>query len=363
MATIPTELIGILLDSSPWPLIRADGSLLGGSRRPIPKECLTCPQRPCRQHDHTRAAPATCVRQLEIIQFRVADQRLCIPDRLTHHRWRSLPRKVKKSTRDRVVSLDDVDSWVHRIRGLVTRYYATIDTRVSDMLGMFHDVQTTLSALTRNTEAWVLQRPGTNRDQKLEALTSAELNIVKTVELLHARVALMPLVANPAAASFGRKRRTPVYRACDRIVRILAPNARKRRVRLQLGGRSFNEPDCYESFDTIPLVLIDNAIKYSLPDQCVDITINDGPDAGVVIIEITSMSPRISDTDSPRIFEKGYRGHFSEMLVARGAGLGLYLGQTVAKAHGTIIQHSCKGSAFSKNGVEYSENTFRVALR
>ena len=225
---------------------------------------------------------------------------------------------------------------------------------------MFHDVQTTLSALIRNTEEWVWKQPGASRDEQLEALSPIELTIVKTVELLQARIALMPLVANPAAAKFGKRRRTPIYRACDRLIRILSPEAAKRAIGLELQGKSFNEPDCYNSFDTIPLVLLDNAIKYSLSRQPIDIAINDGPGVGQVTLEVTSVSPTIADADQVRMFDKGYRGNFAGKIASGGSGLGLYLGQTVARAHGTTIQHRGKESTFRKDGIEYSENTFRV---
>ena len=277
-------------------------------------------------------------------------------------RWRTLPRKLKKALKERVVSLENVSTWFERVDRLSSEYSTAVDNRVAETLGMFHDVQTTFSALIRSTETWVSEQPGATRDKQLEALRPVELTIVKTVELLQARIALMPLVANPAAASFGKKRRTPVYRACDRIIRILSPTAAMKGTRLQLAGKSFNDPDCYDSFDTIPLVLLDNAIKYTLSGQPVEITINDGPGFGVVTVEISSVSPTIADGDQARIFEKGYRGNLADKLTVRGAGLGLYLGQTVARAHGTTIRHSSNKSGFSKDGIEYSENNFRVIL-
>ena len=362
MSTVPTTLVNVAVDSSPWPLVRADGSLTSPPHRWLPKRCVSCPGRPCRNHDKREAEVGTCVRKVDILQFRAAGQSLCIPGALTVTRWRTLPRKVKKTLRDRIVSLQDVAAWFGGVDHLSADYGAAVDNRVAETLGMFHDVQTTFSALIRSTEAWVAGQPGATREKQLEALRPVELTIVKTVELLQARIALMPLVANPAAASFGRKRRTPIYRACDRIVRILSPSASERSIRLHLSGKSFNDPNCYDSLDTIPLVLLDNAIKYSLSSQPVDITINDGPGSGEVTVEVSSVSPTIAREDRARIFEKGYRGRVAEKIAARGAGLGLYLGQTVARAHGTTIQHSGQGSRFSKDGVEYSENTFRVVF-
>lgn len=362
MATPSVDLTKVALDSSPWPLVRADGSLESGLSRWLPKRCVPCRERPCRQHDQSRAAASTCVRNLPILQLRAVGQSLCIPGAITKTAWHALPRKLKKVLKERVVSLENVHTWVERVDHLVSQYDAAVDKRVKETLGMFHDIQTTFSALIRSTETWVEEQPGDTRDQQMEALTPVELTIVKTVELLNERIRLMPLVANPAAARYGQKWRTPIYRACDRIVRILSSHAAERHIRLHLKGQSFNEVDCYDSFGTIPLVLLDNAIKYSLSGQPVDITINDGPGLGEVTIEVSSVSPTVAADDQARIFEKGYRGNLSEKLAARGEGLGLYLCQMVAQAHGTTIQHSGTKTGFAKDGIEYSRNTFRVVV-
>ena len=285
-----------------------------------------------------------------------------MPGAMTKTRWGTLSRKLKKALKDRVVALEDMDTWVERVSHLGSQYGAAVDERVDETLGMFHDIQTTLSALIRNTERWVLEQPGDTRDDKLQRLTRVGLTMVKTVELLNERIGLMPLVANPAAASYGRKRNIPIYRACDRIVRILSPDAAAKGIDLQLKGESFNQPECYDSFGTIPLVLLDNAIKYGLSGQPIDITINDGPRRGEVTVEVSSVSPWIAAEDRPRIFEKGYRGNLAEKLAARGAGLGLYLAQTVATAHGTTIQHRWRNAAFAKDSVQYSQNTFGVTI-
>ena len=359
MAAFPTELVDVAINSAPWPLVRADGSLEGGPGRWLPNRCAKCPGRPCRRHDEVEVTAGVCIHNLAILQLSVAGQALCIPGAITKTRWSSLPRKRKKATAGRVVSVD-VTTWRRRVDQLSSEFSAAVDEGVDEALGMFHDVLTTLSALIRNTEEWVSKQPGAGRDEQLEALSPIELTIVKTVELLQTRIALMPLVVNPAAASFGKMRRTPIYRACDRLIRILSPEAARRGIRLELQGSSFNEPDCYNSFDTIPLVLLDNAMKYSLSGQPIDITINDGPGGGQVTLEVTSISPTIAGADRVRMFDKGYRGHVAAKVASGGSGLGLYLAQTVAKAHGATIQHRANEGTFGKDGTEYSENTFRV---
>ena len=362
MSTVPAELSDLALESSPWPTVRADGTVTETPVWPLPESCRSCPSRPCRHHAHTAPAADVCIRNVNIVQLRTTNQPICIPGAITTEHWRMLPRKRKKALSGYVLTLEDVQSWVDRIDDIVTQYHKTVDAGVSDTLGMFHDVHTTFAALIRHTEAWISEQPGSTQDQQLEALTPSELNIVKTVQLLRARIALMPLVANPEAAKFGTKRRVPIYRACHRILYILSPLAAKKNIRLCLTGQSYNEPDCFDSFDTIPLVLIDNAIKYSLPGQSVDITINDGPGFGQVTVAVSSLSPTISGPERRRIFEKGQRGRSAAQLTPSGVGLGLYLGETVAEAHDTTIQHHAEDREFAKDRIDYSYNTFQVVV-
>ncbi len=69
----------------------------------------------------------------------------------------------------------------------------------------------------------------------------------------------MPLVSNPAAAAYGWRVPKPVYRIIDRLVRTLQPVAQNKDVALDIEGPSQNRIAIYESFDLLPLCLIENA--------------------------------------------------------------------------------------------------------
>jgi len=83
-------------------------------------------------------------------------------------------------------------------------------------------------------------------------------------------------------------------------------------------------------------IILDNAIKYSLPKS--DIELNVKVQSHQVMISITNQGPAITSSDLPHIFERFYR---SAQAHGEGYGLGLALAQKlVTEAGGTIAVES-----------------------
>jgi len=94
------------------------------------------------------------------------------------------------------------------------------------------------------------------------------------------------------------------------------------------------------------LALLDNAIKYSHPGGSVIVTASSA--GRTVSATVNDFGVGISDADLPHIFQRFYRADPAQS--GAGHGLGLTLGQSIAKAHGTAIQVESQqgvGSSFS----------------
>jgi signal transduction histidine kinase len=93
--------------------------------------------------------------------------------------------------------------------------------------------------------------------------------------------------------------------------------------------------------------LVSNAIKYS-PDGG-EITIGGASDARTVTVFVRDQGVGIPHDELPHIFERFYRVDDALSRNTQGAGLGLYLAQALAKAHGgqiTVQSQPGKGSTF-----------------
>lgn len=132
------------------------------------------------------------------------------------------------------------------------------------------------------------------------------------------------------------------YRACDMcdIVRAVvdewSSHALSRRVRLELILPEVGDCTITGSAEQIQRAignLIDNAIKYSAPDQTVEIQLNVGESD--LLLSVRDAGVGIRSDDLPHIFERFYRGQGGD--AQHGTGLGLALVQSVAEAHGGSV--------------------------
>jgi signal transduction histidine kinase len=92
--------------------------------------------------------------------------------------------------------------------------------------------------------------------------------------------------------------------------------------------------------------LLDNALKYTLPEGRVDITAS--PTPSEVVITVSDTGPGISSEELPKIWDRLYRGDDSRSQ--HGLGLGLSLVKAIVQAHkGTVavVSESGAGSRFS----------------
>ena len=84
----------------------------------------------------------------------------------------------------------------------------------------------------------------------------------------------------------------------------------------------------------IPLLIIENAVKYSFPGQTVKINFKECDSDLIVTIE--SKGPYIPEEEISKLYEKGYRGEQAKQ-VADGSGIGLYFVKLICDIHGIDI--------------------------
>ena len=151
---------------------------------------------------------------------------------------------------------------------------------------------------------------------------------------------------------------TSIHKTFYKLAKIFR-NYRKRNIPIILSGSTFRYIDAYDSFDLIPLLLIENAVKYSYYSSDVQITFSESS-SSEVDVSIESYSPYCSNEDLTRIFEKGFRGK-NASKGADGNGIGLFFVKKICDIHNIGITVESDNSRITPiNSVAYAP--FRIML-
>jgi signal transduction histidine kinase len=270
-------------------------------------------------------------------------------------------RRLKKELQATKVERKQIEAWWKAQVRALAEVDQEVAERVRQTLEMFHDVQTAASSIIRSAERLQAAQLGRNDDEKFAALHPAAQTLVKAASLLELRMRTMPIVSNPAAASYGRRIRKPIYKLIDMLVRTLQPLAERRGVSLELRGVSHKMTDVFESFDLLPLTLIENAIKYSAKGQAIEVVVQD-TESGIAV-SVASFSPWIAPEERQSIFKRRYRAESAITMLAEGSGLGLHIAEVVARAHNTHVLFGTDEGNVMLDGIRYAGNRFSFSTR
>lgn len=118
------------------------------------------------------------------------------------------------------------------------------------------------------------------------------------------------------------------------------PKAAKRNVK-NLENSNHRIPDGYyhDSIKLIPIVLIENAIKYSEEDSQIRITFHDEENAKVRFT-VSSYGFMVGPDEREKIFEKHTRGRNTRQYTTEGIGMWLFIAKNILAKHGGTITYA-----------------------
>lgn len=185
--------------------------------------------------------------------------------------------------------------------------------------------------------------------------------IFYSVGLLSSRMTFSDYELNPQSIQRQTLVRTGIYKKFDKSRHILAKQAKEKALKIRFSGNSSMEIDAHKAFELVPFVLLDNAIKYSPPDQFIDVSFEEIRNRDLEV-SIKSCGPRVSREEHDNLFARGMRGELAEKSGIPGEGLGLYLAKSLCQMNNISIYVEQSGPiVFSMNGIGYSD--FNVCLR
>jgi len=347
----------------PYPSIDADGGLADGLQMSQADYCRTkcgnhiCATYPVAQAD-AKVLYSTCPNGFSVATVRIGNVEIRINGVIEAFSNKASA-AFKKSHRDaRKLKSEALGAWVKNVAAATNQYDAAVREGAANAVAALHDVKSLIGGILHTAEEWIQVQAGSTLDEQVENSSENLRTIYHSCRLLSLLLRMTDLVANPESATFGKRGARSIYGLFFACVRIMQARAAKRGIELRMTGKSFLHARVYESIGVVPLVLIDNAVKYARPNSVVTVKCSDMLDESI-LVEVVSEGEVVAPEERSEIFQRGFRGSNAKRA-ATGSGLGLFVAQHVAIANESRIRYEARdGLGFSGVGV----NTFSMLLK
>ncbi len=158
--------------------------------------------------------------------------------------------------------------------------------------------------------------------------------------LMKSRLSLYDLSQSSFLLDQGRKVEKDVFRLFDAIKRSFESiqNDTGGVIRIKSNGRIDAVVEVYNSFQLLPFVLLDNAIKYAPKNCTIDIVFDLKKE--YLEVRISSMGPKPNPEDNGRLEERGYRSQSNLIQKTHGSGLGLSIADEICRKNDISFSYS-----------------------
>ncbi len=184
-------------------------------------------------------------------------------------------------------------------------------------------------------------------------------NAVNTQQLMSLRLDIIDY-STGATAKWTDEKISP-YKKIDKVRKSFSGFASSKGCRINFDGHAWGHIYGPPMFEMVPLVLIENAIKYTPRRLPINLRIEENETD--IIFRVESFGPRIRESEKEKIFEKNYRGELTESDNVRGSGIGLYAARTIMRTH---FGGDVKVNQFENqwiDGQEFFKTRFTVLMK
>ena len=251
----------------------------------------------------------------------------------------TVPAGRKEARTDWIVDQQSIEVFIGKVteveRHLVLRENETTVKNFS----IFHDFKTSLNIFYSCTQEIIDNLPGETFEEKLRSSDTAHRGLYDALRLITSQLRMIDIVINPKSIEFGNKKQINLYKLFDKMQKLFSHLiVGKKNIDVKIVSEArIKDSLCYDSIEFIPLILLDNALKYSSRDSTVEIKLEQHGTTVKTIVK--NIGPLVPDENRERIFEKFYRDEFAMTFAKEGIGVGLWIAQEILKAHSSRMHY------------------------
>lgn len=212
-------------------------------------------------------------------------------------------------------------------------------TAVKETISFLHDVRTSVGVVLSNAERLIGERSGVDFAQKMSLLRRENptlFNLHGSINLLTEQLNFADLISNPDSITDGNRPRSAIRPFFYRMCKIFEVRANDRHLFIDVSGDTSAYVYTYQSFQLVPVILLDNAVKYGTPRTNILVRFEEKPTH--LEVRVTSFGEVVPETEREAIFKRYVRGSNTARM-PKGSGLGLYLAKRIVEAHEYSISY------------------------
>ena len=251
----------------------------------------------------------------------------------------SIPSGRKEVRKQWIIAEKELDLFVSRIELIEENIKRQVLESTERNFSIFHDFKTSMSIFFNCTQDIISKLPGDTFEEKLEHGEKQHRDLYNSLELITSQLRMIDVILNPKSIEFGVKKRVNLYRLFEKIKILFSHlSDKKQAINVNIESESYvDDCLCYESIEFIPLILLDNALKYSVKDSNIEIKFEQNHRTLKVIVK--NIGPLVSDENTEKIFSKFFRDESAQNFSKEGIGMGLWIAQQILKSHNSKLHY------------------------
>lgn len=336
------EASSILSTISPLPFVLPSG-VHDGWEEKASSCCRNCNSRACTNIDVPEGSHGVCEEGMSFNPVIFLGHRVCIGGYINESRNNIVGSERRKSLKRLWTTDERLQLIIENVKNAEAAMTRELEGAASETTFFLHDVRTGLSLVMSSCERLISARKGSNFAEKLRDADPELFRLYQAIGLLTEQLGLVDILSNPQSITYGPKSKSDIYQFFHKMVKLFQPRAWDRNMDIRWEGNVYDHVDLYNSFQLVPLVLLDNAVKYGTAGSTIFVRYEHRQDG--LYVEFSSWGLPIPPGYEEAVFKKNVRGPNAIEKSSEGSGLGLYIASEVARAHKFQISYESRDAS------------------
>lgn len=250
----------------------------------------------------------------------------------------AIPTGRKLARKEYMVVKESLFTFLQKIHEIEKRLIEQENEATAKNFSIFHDFKTAMNIFYECTYAIINRIPGDTFEEKLKGSDPVYQDLYNAIDLMTSQLGMIDVILNPQSISFGAKYEINIFKLFAKFKILFEHLCSRKNVTIDLkstDGGYINNSQCYQSIEFIPIILLDNAVKYAVNNSSIHIEMIQQYYS--VRVSVKNVGPVVSEGNRERIFEKFFRDESAKEFTSQGIGMGLWIAQKILEAHGSKI--------------------------